>query len=117
MPTSRTASPASTAAYKGALLREFKRHIGEEVAEQETGLEIRVFGAGCPTCDRLTQDVYAVLAELKLDVDFEHVKDIAEIGKLGPVSPPVLMINGKIVSAGRVPRRSKIAGWLREVSE
>jgi small redox-active disulfide protein 2 len=106
--------PVAEHAYRQALLREFKRFMGEEVIEETSGLEIRVFGAGCPRCDRLMAEVMALLAELELDADLDHVKDLNRIGELGPVGVPALMINGKILSAGRVPSRNEITKWLKE---
>ncbi|MFH1314099.1 MAG: thioredoxin family protein [Candidatus Eisenbacteria bacterium] len=101
--------------YRRTLLREFKRFMGEEVSEERSGLEIRVFGAGCPRCDRLMAEVMALLADLEISADLDHVKDLNQIGRLGPVGVPALMINGKIFSAGRVPNRNEITKWLREV--
>jgi len=35
--------------------------------------------------------------------DFDIISDIAEILGLGVMSTPALMINGKVVTSGRVP--------------
>jgi small redox-active disulfide protein 2 len=108
--------------YATALLREFKIAQGEtvEAAAGEgpaPGLLVRVYGPGCANCERLAAEAISALAELNLDADFEHVRDMNEIGALGPVGMPALSINGKIVAAGRVPPREKIIELLREVSE
>jgi small redox-active disulfide protein 2 len=105
--------PAAEDVYRQALLRDFRRFMGEEVTEEGSGLEIRVFGAGCPRCERLMAEVMALLADLELNADLDHVKDLNQIGELGPVGMPALMINGKIVSAGRVPNRNEITKWLK----
>jgi small redox-active disulfide protein 2 len=105
--------PPAEDVYRRALLREFKRFMGEDVPEERGGLEIRVFGAGCPRCDRLMAEVMALLADLELSADLDHVKDLDQIGRLGPVGVPALMINGKIVSAGRVPNRNELTKWLK----
>jgi small redox-active disulfide protein 2 len=107
--------PAVEEDYRQALLREFKRFIGEAIPEVCGGLEIRVFGQGCARCDGLMNDVMAILSELELEADIEHVKDISRIAELGPVATPVLMINGKIASSGRVPHRKDLIRWLKEV--
>ena len=79
-------------------------------------LRIRVLGAGCPRCDRVMTDVRAVLAELGLTADLEHVKNLDRIAESGLVATPALVINGKIVSAGRVPARKEISGWLKSAA-
>ena len=109
--------PRAEDAYREALLREFRRFMGEEVQDETGSLEIRVFGKGCPRCDRLMADVMALLADLEINADLDHVRDPDRIGELGPMGMPALMINGRIVSAGRVPNRNELTKWLREVTE
>jgi small redox-active disulfide protein 2 len=113
---------ASREDYAKALLREFKVAQGEAADDAAgegagRGLMVRVYGPGCANCERLAAEAISALAELNLDADFEHVKDMNEIGALGPVGMPALSINGKIVAAGRVLRREKIMELLREASE
>jgi small redox-active disulfide protein 2 len=103
--------------YREALLREYRRYRGERIPEESVGLEIKVFGVeGCSRCSKFADEIMAVLAELDISADLEHVRDITRFAELGPVAPPVLMINGKMISSGRVPRREEIAKILREVS-
>ena len=65
--------------YKRAFLREFKKALGEQVEEERSGLSIKILGPGCPSCDRLEQTVMAVLEELGLPAEVEHVRDVKEI--------------------------------------
>lgn len=109
-------APSKVEDYKLALLAEFRRFRGEEIPSEPGVLEIRVLGQGCPRCDQLMNEVVAVLAALGLNADLEHVRDPQEIARIGPVVTPALMINGKIVASGRVPRRTDIARYLQEVT-
>ncbi len=43
-----------------------------------------------------------------------HVTDIKEIGKYGVMGTPALLINGEVMSIGRVPPKAKIKEWLNE---
>jgi len=50
-------------AYKSAFLREYKKFIGEPVLKIPVdGIEIKVLGAGCPTSDRLEQNLMLLSA-------------------------------------------------------
>ena len=99
--------------YKKAFLREFKKHLGRPYEETaSSGLEIKVLGPGCPQCDRLEQELMAVVGELRLKANIDHVRDLKEIGKLGVMGTPALLINGQVKSVGKVPSRAKLIQWL-----
>jgi small redox-active disulfide protein 2 len=101
--------------YGKAFLREFKKFLGKEVAEDRpAGLEIRVLGQGCAQCDRLEQELMAVMAETGIAAGVDHVRDVKEIRKYGVLGMPALIINGKVKAVGSVPPRSKIIEWLKE---
>lgn len=64
-------------------------------------MEIKALG-GC--CKKSTQNLEAVkeaVKELGLETKVIHVTDINEIMALGVMSTPGLVVNGKILSAGR----------------
>ncbi|MFH1625146.1 MAG: thioredoxin family protein [Pseudomonadota bacterium] len=103
--------------YAAALFREYRRFLGEEVEEENVGIQIKILGPGCITCDRLEQETMAALAELDIAVDLEHIKDPKEIGKYGVMGTPALIINKKVESVGRVPGREQIKRWIREAAE
>ncbi len=104
------------AEYARALVREFRKHLGQEIppAQEEQGLGIKVLGQGCANCRALSQRVMEVLAELKLAADFEHVTDIKEIARYGILQTPALLINGNIMSKGLVPNRSQLIEWIKK---
>ena len=107
---------SAEAAYEAAFFREYKKFIGEPVPEDPTGsLQIRVLGPGCPSCDKLEKDLMAVMAELNLPADLEHVRDVKEIACYGVMGNPALVINGKVVAVGRVPSKNQLKEWLRAV--
>jgi small redox-active disulfide protein 2 len=105
---------SAEARYEKALLREYRRSLGEHVEEDEPeGLVIKVLGMGCPNCDRLTEEVMAALSDLHLGADVEHVTDLNQIDEYGALGTPALVINKKIRSVGRVPKRDEIRNWLK----
>ena len=92
--------------------------IGEPVSEDAAGsLQIKVLGPGCPSCDKLEQDLMAVMAELNLSADLDHVRDVKEIACYGVMGNPALVINGKVVAVGRVPSKNQLKEWLRATSK
>ena len=101
--------------YAKAFLREFKKFVGKPYEQEVSGgVEIKVLGQGCVQCDRLERDLMEVMAEIDLAADLEHVREIKEIGKYGVMGMPALIINGKVMSVGRVPPRAKLKEWLKE---
>lgn len=101
--------------YKKALLREYRKYFGEPV-EEETfeGLNIRILGPGCPNCERLEKTVQEALLELNMDAELDHVRDPQEIAEAGVFGTPALLINGKVISVGRMPAKGKIKTWINE---
>jgi small redox-active disulfide protein 2 len=101
--------------YGQAFLREYKKFIGDSFTEpNSSGVEIKVLGPGCPQCDRLEKDLIGLVAELKVDADLEHIRDIAEIGNYGVMGSPALVINGEVKAVGVVPSRAKLKAWIEQ---
>jgi len=101
--------------YAKALLREFKRSLGEKV-EDERGefLEVAILGPGCYSCNKLEHEVMAVLSETGIKAALNHISDPSQIVQHGILSTPALTINGKVKSTGTVPSKSTIKKWLEE---
>ena len=111
-------SPNVRKLYEDALFREYKKFVGEPItAEKEGFMEIKMLGPGCPNCERLEKELMALIAELNLEADLEHVRDIKEISRYGVMGTPALVINGKVMAVGNVPPKSKLTNWLEEASE
>lgn len=52
------------------------------------------------------------LAELDIEATVEKVNNYREIVAHGVIGTPGLVVDGKVVSSGRVPSKAEIAGWL-----
>jgi small redox-active disulfide protein 2 len=76
-------------------------------------MEIKVLGTGCPNCKELERRVRAALAELGVAANVEKVTDIQKIMAFQIMSTPGLVIDGRVVSSGKVPRTEEIKGWIR----
>jgi small redox-active disulfide protein 2 len=79
-------------------------------------MEIRILGPGCPKCGEVEKRVINALAELNVASDVEKVTDIKRMMSYGILATPGLVINGKIKSAGRIPRIEEIKAWIQEAA-
>jgi small redox-active disulfide protein 2 len=77
-------------------------------------LNIKILGSGCANCKRLESIARKVVEEIGLEAEFEKVTDMNEIMKWPILSTPCLVINDKVLSSGRIPSETEIAGWLKE---
>jgi small redox-active disulfide protein 2 len=102
--------------YQKAFLREFKKALGEQVPEERSGLSVKILGPGCPACDRLEQTVMAVLEEMGLPAEVEHVRDVREIAALGVCGTPALLINDRVMAMGPSPTKEMLKRWLAAAS-
>lgn len=73
---------------------------------------IKVLGTGCANCKTTMKLIEDVAAEKGASVQLEKVEDIQAIMGYGVMSTPGVVIDGKVVHAGGVPSRDKIAQWL-----
>lgn len=111
--------PASTGKFYGpALLREFKKFLGEKVADEApAGLRILILGEGCPRCRETERIVMELLSEMNLPAGVDHVTDPLEIAKYGVMGTPALVIGGRVVWVGSVPPRGRLKQCLEEARE
>ncbi|HEX2919877.1 MAG TPA: thioredoxin family protein [Bacteroidales bacterium] len=65
-------------------------------------MEIKILGPGCPKCKTLEKVTLNVVSELGIAADIQKEEDIVKIMGYGIMHTPGLVINGKVVSSGRV---------------
>ena len=75
-------------------------------------MDIKVLGTGCANCKNTLKLIEEVALEKSIAVQLEKVEDIQSIMSYGVLSTPGVVIDGKVVHAGGVPSRDKVAGWL-----
>lgn len=92
------------------------KSIPKTTTAEEVKVEIKILGTGCPKCQRLEQLTRAAAAEAGVEATFTKVKDLDAIMAYDILGTPGLVINEKVASSGRLPRKEEIVEWLRAAS-
>ncbi len=84
------------------------------LAPSSGGCEIKVLGPGCRACDRLAGLVEEIAHALGICPDaVRRVKELDDIAEYGPTAMPALVVNNQVVSAGRLPSKSRLTALLQ----
>ena len=75
---------------------------------------IKVLGPGCTNCKRLTSLTEQALAELGRPEQVEKVTDYAEIAAYGVMRTPAIVVDDKVLMAGRIPALASLKDALAE---
>jgi len=75
-------------------------------------MKIEVLGTGCPKCKTLEKQVYEIVKEMNIDAEISKIEDIMEIMTYNVLSTPGLVIEGKLVSSGRIPSKKELTEIL-----
>jgi small redox-active disulfide protein 2 len=75
--------------------------------------DVKVLGPGCKRCDAAVQMVKDAAAAAGAEVSVSKVTDYAEIAGYGIAATPGIVVDGKVVHAGGLPRPEDLACWLR----
>ena len=75
-------------------------------------MNIKILGTGCKKCQELEKNTRMAVEELQLDAQVEKVEDIKEIMKYKVMSTPALVIDEKLVSAGKLLTVNELKGVI-----
>jgi small redox-active disulfide protein 2 len=75
--------------------------------------DIKVLGPGCKRCDAVEAMVKDAAGELGLEIAVEKISDYAQIAGYGIASTPGIVIDGKVVHAGGLPKVDDLKRWLQ----
>jgi len=64
---------------------------------------IIIAGSGCKRCIATEENVKKAVEELKIDASVEHIYDPKEFVKFGVMITPAVIVDGKVLFAGKVP--------------
>ncbi len=79
------------------------------------GAGVKVLGSGCAKCNQLEAATKAALEQLGMDTAIDHVTDFTQIAAYGVMSTPALVVDGKVVSYGKVLKTDEVVKILQKV--
>ena len=79
------------------------------------GASVKVLGSGCAKCNQLEAATKAALEQLGMDTAIDHVSDFAQIATYGVMTTPALVVDGKVVSYGKVLKTDEVVKILQKV--
>ncbi len=77
-------------------------------------MKIQVVGPGCPRCQLTEKNVLNACAQLDIAADITHVTEMQEIVALGVMRTPAVIIDGRVVLAGKVPSVGELKAILSD---
>lgn len=90
----------------------------DQIAEAESKKAqsgIKILGSGCAKCKALEEATREALEELGLSETIDHLTDFAQIASYGVMTTPALVVDGKVVSFGKVLNKEEIIQILQKL--
>ncbi len=73
---------------------------------------IKVLGPGCANCQKVEQVAKKIVETLSVDATIHKVTDLKEIMRYSILATPGLVVNDKVVCAGRIPSEAEVTAWI-----
>ncbi|WP_442863038.1 thioredoxin family protein [Agathobaculum sp.] len=86
----------------------------EPVKANKASADVKVLGTGCAKCNALEVAVKEALTELGMDTAIEHVTNFTQIASYGVMTTPALVVNGKVVSYGKVLKKDEAIALIQK---
>lgn len=84
-----------------------------EAAKAAAG--VKVLGGGCAKCHALEDAVHTALTELGMDTTVDLVTDFTQIAAYGVMTTPALVVDGEVVSYGKVLKKEEAKELIQKV--
>ena len=73
---------------------------------------IEVLGTGGAKCNKLETMVTAAADKLGVPYEITHIRDINAIVQRGVMTPPALVLDGRVMVSGRLPTEKELTSWI-----
>ena len=80
-------------------------------------MHIKILGTGCARCNALEKIVRETVSDMNIDATIEDVKEINKILEYPILTTPGLVIDEKLVMAGKVPDKKELMKHISEARE
>lgn len=91
----------------------------ESMAKAESakaeGASVKILGTGCSKCNALEAATREALERLGMDASIDHVTDFSQIAAYGVMTTPALVVDGKVISSGKVLKTDEVVHLLQKV--
>jgi small redox-active disulfide protein 2 len=77
-------------------------------------ISIKVLGSGCANCQKVESIAREAVKDSGLEARIEKVTDPASIHAYRIMATPGLVVNEKLVCAGRIPRKDEVITWINQ---
>ncbi|PIQ29176.1 thioredoxin family protein [bacterium (Candidatus Blackallbacteria) CG17_big_fil_post_rev_8_21_14_2_50_48_46] len=74
---------------------------------------IYVLGSGCAKCQKTAEMIASEIKNLGVEAVVEKDTSMDSLLKYQVMSTPAVVIDGKLVHSGGLPRREQILDWLK----
>ncbi|XUM22458.1 thioredoxin family protein [Bradyrhizobium oligotrophicum S58] len=73
---------------------------------------VKILGSGCKRCVETAAMASSEASKLGIEIELEKITDFAEIARFGIASTPGVVIDGRVVHTGGLPKAEDMAKWL-----
>ncbi len=79
-------------------------------------MKITILGTGCKRCDQLYENALDAASKVNMssDIKIEKIGDINYFAKMGVFMTPGILIDGEVISTGKVPSPDEIKKKIEE---
>lgn len=82
--------------------------------EEKSSKGVKILGGGCAKCNQLEAATIEALTELGMDTTIDHVKEYERIAAYGVMTTPALVVDGKVVSYGKILKKDEVIKILKD---
>ena len=92
----------------------YDKTIQKTEQSKSSGSGIKILGSGCKKCNELEAATKEALSSLGMEDSIEHVTDFTQIASYGVMTTPALVIDGKVMSYGKVLKKNEVEALIKK---
>lgn len=87
----------------------------QEAESEKKDVGVKILGSGCAKCNALEAATVEALRVLGMETTIDHLKDYEKIAAYGVMTTPALVVDGQVVSYGKVLKKDEVMAILRKI--